>query len=738
MSVNPPVDIIIPVYDGFDQTVRCIDSVLASDYAHDCEIIIINDGSPNQKLTDYLMEHADTGKFTLLTNEKNLGFVATVNKGMRLHEDRDVVLVNSDTIVANNWLDRLYECAISDDAIATVTPFSNNAEICSFPVLCKSNELVGDKSVSEIDSFISKYHFSEPIFMPTAVGFCMYIKRSALEKVGYFDEEAFGRGYGEENDFCLRCEAVGLRHALCTNVFVFHEGGVSFSHEKLERVENAMQILDKKYPHYHRLVHEHIQQDPARHLRQKIQLDMLAEESRRTILFMTHDMGGGIQTHINEMQAFFSDKINILVLKPNDEEGLELCFTARHFDLHLFFSMRSEFSLLVDTLVYLGVERIHIHHVMRMPVKALELPRILALPYDVTLHDYYFINANPTLTDKQGVFVEDPKDRPVKCAESYPLPTGYSLSSWQAFSRSVLDGAKRIFSPSKACAQIYNSYFPHLSITVAYHPDAEMIKSYPAPYVVPVAENEKLRIAVIGAVSREKGADKFEHTACHRDPLDRLEFHLIGYAYKPMRETITSHGAYKNDELQGLIEQINPHVIWFPAQWPETYCYVLSSALESGRPIMASNLGSFEERLAGRPLSYIRRWNDEPEQWKNAFIELREWMLEHSHEQTVWDNCASGDAVFRYAEDFIVDTQPSARNLSTLASDMETMRILSFPHGEKQEVLDPGKREKLLRFLLLLREKPVIRTLVRLIPFELQRTIKRKLSRKPIHDVMNS
>ena len=56
----------------------------------------------------------------------------------------------------------------------------------------------------------------------------MYIKRSVLEGVGYFDEKAFGKGYGEENDFCFRCFDVGYRHLLCDNTYIYHKESQSF------------------------------------------------------------------------------------------------------------------------------------------------------------------------------------------------------------------------------------------------------------------------------------------------------------------------------------------------------------------------------------------------------------------------------------------------------------------------------------------------------------------------------
>ena len=201
------VDVIIPVYDGFDETKACIESVVGSVNLHPFRTIVVNDASPNAILTKYLRELAAKGVIELHENQKNLGFVGTVNKGMRLHPDHDVILQNSDTVVANNWIDRLIEWAYHDNKVASVTPFSTNAEICSYPTLCKSNELVEGYSVAETDRLFAELTDRTEINLPTGVGFSMYNRRDALNEVGYFDEEAFRRGYGEENDWCRRAIA---------------------------------------------------------------------------------------------------------------------------------------------------------------------------------------------------------------------------------------------------------------------------------------------------------------------------------------------------------------------------------------------------------------------------------------------------------------------------------------------------------------------------------------------------
>lgn len=167
------VDIIIPVYDGYEETRNCLDSFFECEIKNKSafELIVINDASPNSKITAWLRSLQKEKKITLHENEKNLGFVKTVNKGMALHHDRDVILLNSDTLVANDWIDRMIIAANQDQKISTVTPFSNNAEIMSFPNFCMPNDLPTNTSVVELDQLFKDLAFNELIDVPTGVGF---------------------------------------------------------------------------------------------------------------------------------------------------------------------------------------------------------------------------------------------------------------------------------------------------------------------------------------------------------------------------------------------------------------------------------------------------------------------------------------------------------------------------------------------------------------------------------------
>ncbi len=129
----------------------------------------------------------------------------------------------------------------------------------------------------------------------------MYIRRAALADVGLFDVEAFGRGYGEENDFCLRASARGWRHLLACDTFVYHEGSVSFGAATEAATQQAWMCLAERYPHYARLVAQHVKLDAAGPYRFALTMELFRRSGRPTILMLTHDLGGGVRRHIDDL-----------------------------------------------------------------------------------------------------------------------------------------------------------------------------------------------------------------------------------------------------------------------------------------------------------------------------------------------------------------------------------------------------------------------------------------------------
>lgn len=264
--------IIVPVFNAFEQLRACLDSISRT-VPPDTRILLIDDASTDTRVQPLMQSWVNEAKSVrrFHAHAKNRGFVATANHGMQLAET-DVVLLNSDTEVTRGWLENLADCLDSDDSIATATPWSNNGEIVSIPEFCVSNAVPGDPEV--IASLIKSCGYPAYPEIPTAVGFCMAISLRAIKRIGLLDEVTFGRGYGEENDFCQRAEQAGMRNVLCDDTYVVHHGGASFGPLGLKPDQNSMQRLLAKHPEYMRKVTEFIKTDPLAPRRKQI-LDCL-------------------------------------------------------------------------------------------------------------------------------------------------------------------------------------------------------------------------------------------------------------------------------------------------------------------------------------------------------------------------------------------------------------------------------------------------------------------------------
>ena len=262
---TPAVDIVIPVYNAPDDLRRCVDSVLACTHG-DYRLVLIDDASPDPAIAAFFaaLAHRALSQLVLLRNDTNRGFTGTANRGM-MHgagEGRDVVLLNSDTVVTQGWLDALRRCAASSPHIGTITPFSNNAEICSFPRFCADNRWPEGTDPEGVRAALERAAVPTYPELPTGVGFCLFVRRDLIRGIGLFDEQAFGRGYGEENDFCLRAAAHGLRNVLCDDAFVAHVGGQSFAPLGLAPGGQNLGRLVARYPRYKAEVADFIARDP--------------------------------------------------------------------------------------------------------------------------------------------------------------------------------------------------------------------------------------------------------------------------------------------------------------------------------------------------------------------------------------------------------------------------------------------------------------------------------------------
>lgn len=277
------VDVVVPVFRGLADTLRAIHRVLAAHSRCGFRLVVIDDCSPEPALSRALDALAADGLLLLLRNPRNLGFVASANRGMQLAAGTDVVLLNSDTQVFDSWLDRLRAAAHSAANVGSATPLSNAATILSYPYPLLDNAQSLELDASELDC-LAAAQAQPPVEIPTAVGFCMYLRRDCLDQTGLFDQTAFGRGYGEENDWCLRASKLGWRHVAAADTFVWHRGAASFGTERQARVAEAMRTMERLHPGYRRRIHDFIASDPLAPVRRTLDVARVRRHADRNRL----------------------------------------------------------------------------------------------------------------------------------------------------------------------------------------------------------------------------------------------------------------------------------------------------------------------------------------------------------------------------------------------------------------------------------------------------------------------
>jgi GT2 family glycosyltransferase/glycosyltransferase involved in cell wall biosynthesis len=612
-SRKRPVDIIVPVYNGRDETLACLDAVIATRRLFgraisDCEIVVINDGSDDDDLLAALTALASAGEISLLHNDRNLGFPISVNRGFDLHPDRDVVVLNSDAIVFSDWLPRLQAAAYSAQDIGTVTPFSNEASILSYPRGMGDNPAPSAADGAMLDRIASEINAGLTVDIPTAVGFCMYIRRDCLDAVGVFDVTAFGRGYGEENDLCMRAFDAGWRNIAAPNIFVTHIGGRSFRASKKMLVVRNTSILNMLHPGYDGLVRDFIEADPLAAARRNIDLVRLrCAAPGPLILLVTLGLSGGVARHVQDAAERYAARgLKTLILRPMDDDYREKgrAVLSDPFDdtlCNLIFDLPDELDVLLGLLSARDIGKVEIHHFLGLDSSIFTIADRLRVPYDVVLHDYSWLCPRINLVDGRGQYCGLPQDSRVceRCTaiDGAALEEDIRVQDLRQRSARVLAGARRVIAACDDVVDRFCLFAPKAAYeTTPWEEEVTLGAAFRR------RPDERIRVAVIGGIGEQKGYDVL--LACARDAAIRdlpIEFVVIGYTsddfrlFKTGRVFVT--GRYDDAEAIDLIRAQSCHFAFLPSVSPETWSYTLSLAWQAGLEVLAFDFGAIAERI---------------------------------------------------------------------------------------------------------------------------------------------
>ncbi len=479
------VDIIIPIYNAYEDLVKCLESIYKYTDLGKNRLILINDNSPDERIKPFLEEQRQK-KAVVFHNEVNKGFSNNINLGMEQSTDHDVILLNSDTIVTEKWIEKIVECAYSDKAIGTVTPLSNNATLCSVPKFCEENELPEYLSVDQAAEIVERCSLKKYPRITVAHGFCMFIKREVIDVVGCFDAETFEKGYGEENDFCNRAEQAGYHHVMCDDTYIYHSGTKSFvSKEKEKYIRLHDGILRKRYPKQMHLNDIHVRDNPNGFVGENVGIYFDLCNNKKNILYVLQsdfrkgavDNVGGTQFHVRDLVSGLKDQYNIFVAARN---GSYLNLTAyfgeqeKAFKFYIGpqksiyeFTNKKFAELWKNILAAFQIDVIHVHHVISTSFDIFYVAREYKVPIVLTLHDFFFVCPSVTLTredDECGVYCLGSNMDCRECLHTNMDITDQIdyISIWRKKCAEVLDICRELVIPDESALDIWGGFYPFI------------------------------------------------------------------------------------------------------------------------------------------------------------------------------------------------------------------------------------------------------------------------------------
>ncbi len=277
------VTIVVPVYDDLEATRSCLEALNAVlEATPDASVVVVDDASPNRAIKRYLYETFRGPRRMLVTNERNLGYLASVNRALRRIRAGDVILLNSDTVPPAALVDQMRAVARSDARIGTINPFSNNGEFVSFPKPFQDNTLDLD-ALPAMASCAAAANGGVAVDIPAGTGFCLYVTRACLEAVGALSTD-YKRGYLEDADFGMRAREKGFRNVCATGIFVAHIGSRSFRGEKAPLVHRNNLTLERKFPSYFAESKAFVEADPLSAARARIEARLPLAKVRRLLI----------------------------------------------------------------------------------------------------------------------------------------------------------------------------------------------------------------------------------------------------------------------------------------------------------------------------------------------------------------------------------------------------------------------------------------------------------------------
>jgi GT2 family glycosyltransferase len=570
---STPIAIVLPVHNAQPHVRRCLDRI-ATNTDLPWRLVIVEDGSSDPTLRPMLKSWvAAYPEASLLCHDSPHGFAAAVNAGLTALGPipHPVVLLNSDVTLPQGWASRLIAPLLRDGTIASVTPLSNEGELMGAPHACAGVSL-RDTEVDRVDAALAPHARSHDLpSLPTGTGFCMALSPLWLREVPRLDD-GFGRGYGEEVDWCQRTRALGGRHVCQTGLFVGHVGAASFGRAARRALrEKTAPVLSRRWPRFDTDVAQTLMHDPLVDARLRAGLIWARARLGKSPLpvYLAHSLGGGTQRWL--AQRLGTHPVAV-VLRVGGAQRWQIELHTRS---GITRAATDSFADLMTLLKPAGARSVVYACAVGDP-RPEEIPfRLLDLcagghGLDMQFHDYFPLNRDYTFRSA-------------------------TEPAWHALWRPALDRADHLTVFSNAARRIVARAHPDLAYKLRLRPHGPL---GPVPRLTPACADRPV-IGVPGHLNAQKGAAVVAALARCLDRSREARIVVLGEVAPecPVPRSVTVLGGYRLEDLPHLVARHQIGIWLIPSLWPETFSYVTQESLATGLPTVGFDLGGQGEAL---------------------------------------------------------------------------------------------------------------------------------------------
>jgi GT2 family glycosyltransferase/glycosyltransferase involved in cell wall biosynthesis len=631
--------VVVPVQGPSPDLERCLNSVVSCTDLLRHRLVVVADGplerGPSQVVSQMVAARPDAVR--LVERPVRGGYPAAANTGLR-EAAGDVALLNSDTEVTEGWLEKLGAAVRRRPRIASATPFSNNATLCSLPRPFVENAIPAGHTVASFARLVEERSTRIAPEIPTGVGFCLFLAREAIDEVGLLDERCFGVGYGEEVDWCLRASARGFRHVLDDATFVWHRGGGSFGKEAAGRARASERLLARRHPGFLPGLAFFMREDPLSPVRERVleglrpRRTRVAEAGPARVVHLVHGWPphttGGTEVFARTLALFQARRREVAVYarlsdptRPKGEAvelvdgGVRVRLVVNDFlqrdplsrnALHDR-AFSADFDRFLDET---RPDLLHVHHLAGHAATLPGLARRRGVPVVCQLQDWWPLCARVNLLNAGGELCTGPS--PVKCARCRPLtalaPAALLNPALHALRAGLMRRAlvaDRYIAGSRFLVRSWGE--------AGWLPGAAPVEV--VPYGIPYASPEwprseralqlPLRFGFVGALMPHKGAHVAVEAFCGVPP-GAARLRIWGdpaadpaYVERMLGRTrgadVRMEGRFPEGEKRRVFSDMD--VLLVPSIGLESYGIVVDEAMAHGVPVVASRRGALPERF---------------------------------------------------------------------------------------------------------------------------------------------